>query len=138
MCVATTSSSVAASPSAILDRFAEVEGLSGSAFGDILRGDNVNAVTIVNHGGATGGVLTNIALINGLQDFLGAGVGSFGTGNIIMGGDGSDIIEGRGGDDLIDGDRSLNVHISVHANSDGTGPRDPHGQQHDRTANGHA
>ena len=38
---------------------------------------------------------------------------SFGAGNIILGGDGSDIIEGRGGDDLIDGDRSLNVRISV-------------------------
>ena len=65
---------VAASPSSILDRFDEVEGLSGSAFGDILRGDNVDAVTIVNHGGATGGVLTNIGLIDGLQDFIGAGV----------------------------------------------------------------
>src|SRR5262249_24099496 len=46
---------------------------------------------------------------------------SFGTGNIILGGDGSDIIEGNGGDDLIDGDRSLNVRISVRANADGTG-----------------
>ena len=50
-------------------------------------------------------MLTNIALIDGLQDFLGAGVTSFGSGNIILGGNGSDIIEGRGGDDLIDGDR---------------------------------
>src|SRR4029453_13817738 len=47
---------------------------------------------------------------------------SLGAGNIILGGDGSDLIEGRGGDDLIDGDRWLNVRISVHANSDGTGP----------------
>ena len=46
---------------------------------------------------------------------------SFGAGNIILGGDGSDIIEGRGGDDLIDGDRWLNVRISVRANPDGTG-----------------
>src|SRR5262245_35622048 len=112
---------VAASPSSILDRFAEVEGLAGSAFGDILRGDDVDAATIVNHGGATGGVLTNVALIAGLQEFLGAGVTSFGTGNIILGGEGSDIIEGNGGDDLIDGDRSLNVRISVRANADGTG-----------------
>ena len=42
---------------------------------------------------------------------------SFGTGNIILGGDGSDIIEGRGGDDIIDGDRWLNVRISVRASS---------------------
>ena len=44
------------------------------------------------------------------------GVTSFGSGNIILGGDGSDIIEGRGGDDLIDGDRWLNVRISVREN----------------------
>ena len=116
---------LAASPSSILDRFAEVEGLSGSAFSDILRGDDVDAITIVNHGGATGGVLTNIALINGLQELLGAGVTSFGTGNIILGGDGSDIIEGRGGDDLIDGDRYLNVRISVHSGFNATGPVGP-------------
>ncbi len=46
---------------------------------------------------------------------------SFGAGNIILGGDGSDIIEGRGGDDLIDGDAWLNVRISVRENLDGTG-----------------
>ena len=51
----------------------------------------------------------------------GAGVTSFGSGNIILGGDGSDIIEGRGGNDLIDGDKWLNVRISVRENLDGTG-----------------
>ena len=70
---------------------------------------------------AQGSVLTNIGLIDGLQSFLGAGVTSFGSGNIILGGSGSDIIEGRGGDDLIDGDQWLNVRISVRANLDGTG-----------------
>ena len=99
-----------------------MEGLSGSAFSDILRGDNVDAVTIVNHGGATGGALTDVALINGLQELLGAGVTGFATGNIILGGDGSDIIEGRGGDDLIDGDKWLNVRISVRAKPDGPAP----------------
>ena len=58
-------------PVSILDRFAEVEGLSGTAFTDILRGDNVDAVTILNHGGATGGALTNLGLIDGLQELLG-------------------------------------------------------------------
>jgi len=115
----------AASPSSILDRFAEVEGLSGTSFTDILRGDNVDAVTILNHGGATGGALTNVALINGLAELLGAAdlpITGFATGNIILGGGGGDIIEGRGGDDLIDGDKWLNVRISVRANKDGTGP----------------
>jgi len=114
---------VAASPGSILDRFAEVEGLSGSAFMDILRGDDVDAVTILNHGGALGGVLDpgGVERIAGLQALLG-GATSFATGNIILGGGGSDIIEGRGGDDLIDGDKWLNVRISVRANMDGTGP----------------
>src|SRR4029453_17164377 len=112
---------VGQSPDSILDRLAEVEGLSGSAFSDILRGDDQDA-TIIATITARGSILTNIALIHGLQEFLGAGVTSFGAGNIILGGDGSDIIEGNGGDDLIDGDRWLNVRISVHANPDGTGP----------------
>ena len=68
--------------------------------------------------GAHGSVLTNIALIDGLQEFLGAGVTSFGSGNIILGGGGSDILEGRGGDDLIDGDAWLDVRISVRSAAD--------------------
>ena len=64
--------------------------------------------------GFTGSVLTNFALIDGLQEFVGVGVTSFGAGNIILGGDGSDIIEGRGGDDLIDGDlRAQRAHQRV-------------------------
>ena len=70
-------------------------------------------------------MLTNIGLIDELgtllTDFFGVAQTSFGSGNIILGGDGSDIIEGRGGDDLVDGDRALNVRISVRANADGTG-----------------
>ncbi|CAI8994751.1 peroxidase family protein [Pseudomonas sp. IT-P4] len=118
---------VGASPASILDRFAEVEGLSGSSFGDVLKGDDVDAVTIVNHGGATGGALTNVALIRGLDQFLadaGLPVTGFATGNIILGGDGSDLIEGRGGDDLIDGDKWINVRIAVYdaADINHTGP----------------
>ena len=71
--------------------------------------------------GATGSVLTNIALIDGLQALLGPGVASFNGGNIILGGAGGDRIEGRGGNDFIDGDAWLNVRISVRENNDGTG-----------------
>ncbi|MHC8366475.1 peroxidase family protein [Pseudomonas sp. ZT5P21] len=118
---------VGASPASILDRFAEVEGLSGSQFGDVLKGDNVDAVTIVDHGGATGSALTNVALIRGLEQFLadaGLPTTGFATGNIILGGNGSDLIEGRGGDDLIDGDKWLNVRIAVYDAGDvnHTGP----------------
>ncbi len=108
---------VAASNAGILDRFATTEGLSGSAFGDFLRGDDADAAAIAV-AGAHGSVLTNFALIDGLQEFVGVGVTSFGSGNIILGGDGSDIIEGRGGDDLIDGDQWLNVRVSVRAGID--------------------
>ena len=49
------------------------------------------------------------------------GVTSFNAGDIILGGDGSDLDHRRGGDDIIDGDKWLNVRISVRENSDGTG-----------------
>ena len=108
------------SPASVLARFESTEGLSGSDFGDILRGDDLDAAAIASSG-FTGSVLTNIDLIDGLQEFLDDMIGdgvtpvtSFGAGNIILGGDGSDIIEGRGGDDLIDGDARLNVQIGVY------------------------
>jgi Ca2+-binding RTX toxin-like protein len=123
---------VAQSADSIYDRFAEVEGLSGSAFADFLRGDEQNAAIIANIT-ARGSILTNFDLVSGLRAFVGSagfgadGIGGtaddqFGAGNIILGGDGSDIIEGRGGSDLIDGDSWLNVRISVRQNIDGTGP----------------
>ncbi|MFC5696155.1 peroxidase family protein, partial [Pseudomonas sp. GCM10022186] len=121
-----------ASAASVLARFESTEGLSGSAFSDILRGDDFDAAGI-SVSGFTGSVLTNLDLIDGLRSFLGsAGVGpdgipgnaddSFGAGNVILGGNGSDLIEGGGGDDLIDGDSWLNVRISVRQNIDGTGP----------------
>jgi Ca2+-binding RTX toxin-like protein len=39
-------------------------------------------------------------------------------GNILLGGGGSDTITGRGGDDIIDGDKALSVRISVRTNPD--------------------
>ncbi|MGE0741003.1 MAG: peroxidase family protein, partial [Hyphomonadaceae bacterium] len=115
---------VGPSPASLFDRFAEVEGMSGSKFADVLYGDEQDATAIA---GATalGSVLTNISLIAGLQALLDQAFGgpttSFGAGNIILGGGGSDLITGRGGDDIIDGDKWLNVRISVHANVDGSG-----------------
>ncbi len=116
----------------IVARFSAVEGLSGSAHSDLLRGDDADAAVIAT-AGAQGSVLTNFDLIDGLRELVGAaGAGpdgilgtaddQFGAGNIILGGDGSDLIEGRGGDDLIDGDAWLNVRISVRQNGDGSGP----------------
>ncbi|WP_202984840.1 hypothetical protein, partial [Klebsiella pneumoniae] len=67
-------------------------------------------------------MLTNISLIDGLAGLLAAGATFYDGGNIILGGSGSDLLEGRGGDDILDGDKWLNVRISVRANSGGTGP----------------
>ncbi|AOF85245.1 hemolysin-type calcium-binding repeat family protein [Hydrogenophaga sp. RAC07] len=103
---------VAPSAAGIMDRFAFTEGLSGSGFADVLRGDDADATEILQ-AGAYGSVLTNIALINGLQAILPEGMTTFGGGNIILGGDGSDIIEGRGGNEIIDGDAWLNVRIAI-------------------------
>ncbi len=106
-----------------LDVYEAVEGLSGSAFNDLLSGSDEDATTLVPlaQGGAAGylgSVLDaeGIALIAGLQDVVGVGVTSFGSGDIILGGDGNDLITGRGGDDIIDGDKWLNVRISVREN----------------------
>ncbi|MFZ2366927.1 MAG: peroxidase family protein [Azonexus sp.] len=117
----------------IVARFSSVEGLSGSSHSDLLRGDDFDAVQIALSG-AQGSVLSNFDLVSGLRTLVGsAGNGddgiagtvddSFGAGNVILGGDGSDLIEGRGGNDIIDGDAWLNVRISVRANADGSGPQ---------------
>jgi len=118
-----------ASPASVLDRYATVEGLTGSRAGDILRGDsrtlNAEALDVVNPEpdlGADPGsnALRNIDLINGLREWLPIDIAEadiFDGGNIIMGGGGSDIIEGRGGNDLIDGDKYLNVRIEVTADA---------------------
>ena len=123
---------VTPSASGILDRFADVEGLSGSAFSDVLRGDDADAAEI-NIPGTLNSALTNVGLVDGLQevldDLLGAGVTSFGAGNIILGGDGSDIIEGRGGDDLIDGDRCAQ-RARQRARSEQSRPGDPQRRKH--------
>src|SRR5690606_5898771 len=106
------------SVAAVQQRYAMVEGLSGSAHADILRGDNETAETLPN-AGARGSVLSSAGmdLIAGLRDLLDGDfdepIDSFGSGNILLGGAGSDILEGRGGDDVIDGDAWLNVRVSV-------------------------
>ncbi|HET8795391.1 MAG TPA: FG-GAP-like repeat-containing protein, partial [Arthrobacter sp.] len=101
------------------DRYLSVEALSGGAEDDVLRGDD--RVPASDAAGA-GNVLDDagIARIAGLADLLPQGTATWGAGNIIVGGDGSDILEGRGGDDIIDGDATLHVRLSVRTN-----PSDP-------------
>ena len=110
-------------PDAALDEYAFVEGVSGSAFDDQILGSDVTSADMALQG-ARGSVLTadGIARIEGLQAVLGAGVTSFDAGNILLGGDGSDQITGRGGNDIIDGDKWLDVRIDVMSTFDENGP----------------
>ncbi|MCK1511250.1 M10 family metallopeptidase C-terminal domain-containing protein [Bradyrhizobium sp. 190] len=110
---------------ASLDEFESMEGLSGSAFNDVLAGTNDVAADRgpLSAGGTTGFLGSaldgeGIAHVSGLQALLGTGVTSFTAGDIILGGDGNDLITGRMGDDIIDGDKWLDVQIGVFAASD--------------------
>ncbi|WP_297325718.1 peroxidase family protein [Nitrosomonas sp.] len=117
------------------DRFAFVEAASGWNLNDKVRGDDntsvelelVNPLTgqnnaldnVNNPAGGGHSAADRIALIDGLSALLG-GATTFSAGNILLGGAGSDLIEGRGGDDIIDGDRWLNTRISVRSAADDT------------------
>ncbi|HEV7654507.1 MAG TPA: peroxidase family protein [Mycobacteriales bacterium] len=120
------------------DRWQETEADSGSAFNDVIRGDD-EVPSTVGGGGFTGcDVLDQAGLdrIAGLSTVVGPLTGAlapvvaasatgscplsgpiWGEGNILIGGGGSDTIEGRGGDDIIDGDRFLSARISVRTNA---------------------
>ena len=97
------------------DQFAFVEGLSGWNQDDVLRGDSALALDLVGHELTAEG----IARIDGLSGVLG-GATAFADGNIILGGRGNDTMEGRGGNDFIDGDAWLKAQLLAN------------GQLHDR------
>jgi Ca2+-binding RTX toxin-like protein len=123
------------------DRWQETEADSGSAFADVIKGDD-EVPSEIGGAGFTGcDVLDQAGVdrIQGLAALLPPLTGDpapviersaaggcplegpiWGEGNILLGGAGGDTITGRGGDDVIDGDRSLNVRISVR-----TDPADP-------------
>lgn len=117
-------------PNATLDAYEGVEGLSGSSKNDLLTGSDITAAERLPFAqggseGYRGSQLTKegLALIAGLREVLGlseaqvnalvAGAVVYSAGEIILGGDGSDTIMGRGGDDIIDGDKWLDVNIAV-------------------------
>ena len=103
-------------------RFLNVEGLSGWDRNDVLRGSSVPGDPLQREN--TGHELTQAHLdrIVGLRALLGGGavpkyatpfMSSSQANNIILGGAGSDVLEGRGGEDFIDGDAALDVHLAV-------------------------
>jgi Ca2+-binding RTX toxin-like protein len=125
----------------VRDKFNEVESLSGGDLNDTLRGDDV-VPSQVGGGGFIGcdaldqagldritGLdplvpplttpLADVVAISASRDCPILSGPVWGDGNILLGGGGSDLIEGRGADDIIDGDRYLNVRLLVR-NPDGT------------------
>jgi hypothetical protein len=121
------------------DRWQETEADSGSAFNDDIKGDDFTPSLQGGPAGIVGGFTGCDALdqagldrISGLDALVPPLTGDaqtdvghvpglkcplsgpfWGAGNILIGGAGSDKLEGRGGDDLIDGDRYLTTRISV-------------------------
>ncbi len=126
------------------DRWQETEADSGSPFNDVIQGDALER--IVGGFGFSGCDAldpTGVARINGLNKYVttfptrladviavsplgrcpltaAPNGGVWAEGNILFGGGGSDVIEGRENEDIIDGDTSLNVRISVRVD-----PNDP-------------
>jgi Ca2+-binding RTX toxin-like protein len=117
------------------DRFDFVEAASGWKHNDTLEGDERGRTVA---GGAdplfVNDTLTaeGIDRINGFRSWFGFGTANptgldtilasgvagattteFRNGNILLGGDGNDTLQGRGGYDLLDGDSWLNVRIKI-------------------------
>ena len=118
----------------VRDRFNEVEALSGWKFDDVLKGDNISPMQVGGGGfiGCDALDQAGIDRIQGLDALVPAlttpastvaqasATGTcplrgnvWGGGNILLGGAGSDTLEGRGGNDIIDGDSYLSVRLSV-------------------------
>ncbi|MGV8909696.1 MAG: peroxidase family protein [Propionicimonas sp.] len=113
------------------DKFQETEALSGWNLNDHLVGDSVVPSSLGGAGSSGCDALDQAGLdrITGLAALMPALINKvagsvpgihcplsgpiWGEGNILLGGSGSDTIEGRGGNDIIDGDSALQVRISV-------------------------
>ncbi len=85
----------------------------------LLTQDGINRINGLNEWfGSTGGVMdttdARYTLFGSASPVPGsAAPSSFRDGNILIGGDGDDILRGRGGYDLLDGDAYLNVRIRI-------------------------
>jgi Ca2+-binding RTX toxin-like protein len=97
------------------DRFDLVEGMSGWNRNDVLRGDSGIPAELAGITNPEEHRLTQAGIdrISGLAGVLPTGTTSFIDGNIIVGGEGSDTMEGRGGDDVIDGDAWLEAKLRI-------------------------
>ncbi len=130
------------------DRWQETEADSGSPFNDTIRGDSFVPNLQGGDAGIAGGFTgcdaldaAGVARIQGLNAIITPAMmtvpaaqvahvpgltcplsgNTWGAGNILIGGGGSDLIEGRGADDVIDGDRALSIGIQVRTAPNGGG-----------------
>ena len=112
---------------AIRDRFDLVEGVSGGDGHDVLRGmgTEVDDVPDLDAHKMTDESVDKIAGLRGMLDpghaesylerFMKQPVGfdTDGVSNLLLGGGGSDMMQGRVGDDFLDGDAYLDVYVTV-------------------------
>jgi Ca2+-binding RTX toxin-like protein len=115
---------------AVRDRFDLIEALSGGVGDDVLRGMNAEADDIPDEDVPRHKMTQeSMDLIANLEALLRPGAGHEdyalrfmdnplqpdvdGVSNMLIGGPGNDVIEGRGGDDFIDGDVYLKVQLEV-------------------------
>ncbi len=131
------------------DRWQETEADSGDKFNDVVHG-TTDALPL-GGGGFTGCDALDVAgvtRISGLDKLVttfpsplapivaasaagfcplngGSATGNvWAEGNILLGGGGSDVIEGRGNNDIIDGDHALHVKISINGLAAGAASTD--------------
>jgi hypothetical protein len=93
----------------VRDRFDEVEGLSGLKHADVLRGDSRPGRTWR----ATSSLGLSRSRRSAARKRARRGRHELHRGNVILAGEGSDILEGRGGNDVIDGDAWLDVELEA-------------------------
>ena len=112
------------------DTFLDVEALSGGDLDDTLSGDI--RTTLAVPGTPDGDILTpaSLPVIDGLRTLLGVSsnntaITTWATGDILIGGAGSDRLQGRQGGELLDGDAYLSVQISTPPAASITGPTTP-------------
>jgi len=115
---------------AVRDRYDLVEALSGGGGSDVLRGQGVGVDDIPeNEVPLHKMTQETLDLFPGLEEILRPGGGhedyalrfmddplaadQDGQSNLLIGGPGSDLVEGRGGNDFIDGDAYLRVQLAV-------------------------
>ena len=110
-------------PCLLADQFTDVEGLSGSQFADVLFGSSVTALNtpaappaLAISNGLTANDCVTINGLTALMNSAGVTNCTWTLGDVILGGAGDDVITGRNGRDIIDGNAYLSTWIKIPSN----------------------